>query len=1147
MISPFAPPALNDGSTPEVWSRLYGASRSLALAELAKTRRGPVVVLTAEVAGVYRCLEEVRFFAPTLPCLTLPDWETLPYDRFSPYQDIVSERISTLTRLPAMGQGVVVAALPTVLQRLSPRQWLEARAFRLDRGQRLDRDAFRRRLEAGGYRACVQVSEHGEFAVRGSLIDVFPMGSTQPFRIDLFDDEIESLRLFDADTQRSLEAVSGIEILPAREFSLEEDAVREFRRAWRLEFGQRGQSSPVYADVTEGMAPAGVEYYLPLFFDELDSLAAYLPPEALIVWGENTEVSAERFSQSVAERFEALRHDVERPLCEPPRMFLTLEELRHALDDRPQLSVCGLAPEHAHTTRFATRTPVKIPVDARAAQPLARLAEHVRSVDGRVLIVAESMGRRETLLELFQRQPFRPRPYDSWGEFLDSDDPIGITVGHLGDGAEIDEPRLSVLTENQLFGERARQRRRRRSSQDSELIVRNLTELSLGSPVVHEQHGVGRYRGLVVLTVGDLTNEFIQIEYADQDKLYVPVSALDLISRYSGVDPDHAPLHKLGSGQWEKARRKAAEKIRDVAAELLEIHARRAARRGHAFQIDRQAFSAFEQGFPFEDTPDQASAVEAVLSDMTREQPMDRLICGDVGFGKTEVAMRAAFVAVNDSRQVAILVPTTLLARQHFETLRDRFADWPVRVAQLSRFSAGEETRRSLQGLADGTVDIVVGTHKLLNKDVRFKNLGLLIVDEEHRFGVSQKEKIKALRADVDILTLTATPIPRTLNMALSGTRELSIIATAPQKRLAIKTFVREWSDPLLREAILREIGRGGQVYFVHNEVENIGEIADAVSALVPEARTAFAHGQMRERDLEHVMLDFYHGRCNVLVCTTIIETGIDVPNANTIIINRADKFGLAQLYQLRGRVGRSHHRAYAYLVVPHRKAITADAVKRLEAIESLEELGVGFTLATHDLEIRGAGEILGEEQSGHIQEIGFGLYSELLTRTVNALKKGRDVSVDNVGDDRIEIELHIPALLPEDYLPDVHARLILYKRIASAAAKDDLRELREEVIDRFGPFGEPVENLFRIAELKREAEAFGIRRIDLGRRGGRFEFHPSPDIDPMCIIELVQTQFEYRLDGQDKLKVAKELPDAQSRFAEVAQILQRFERRRAA
>ena len=1147
--NPLTPPPPGAPGEVQRWTRLYGAAKSLAVASLTASHDLPVVFIAPDAATASQFEREIAFFQPRLPRFEIPDWETLPYDRFSPYQDIISARIATLSQLPRIERGVIIVTAATTMHRYPPCDWMSGRAFSLKVGERLDRDAFRRRLDAAGYRACAQVAEHGDYAVRGSLIDVFPMGADAPFRIDLFDEDIETLRLFDVESQRSLTNVDVMDVLPAREFPLDEVAIREFRRAWRLEFDGRVQDCSLYQDVSEGLAPAGIEYYLPLFFDELDLITDYFPRDALIVIDEDVEDAAEHFGRTVVERYEALCHDSERPLVKPARMFTDFETIAARSTAFARVHLSGIEPSpESSSIEFDTRAPVQVPVNARAADPFALLRDHTARAEGRVLFLADSLGRRETLLELFSAQPFRPQVFESWSDFLNADAAVGIAVANLSEGAEFDRPPISLLTEAQLFGERAYQRRRRRrSATDNEAVVRNLTELHEGSPVVHEQHGVGRYQKLEVLTAGGITNEFIKIEYADGDILYVPVSALNLISRYSGVDPDHAPLHKLGSGQWDKARKKAAEKIRDVAAELLEINARRAARKGHAFTVEQDPYATFEQDFSFEETPDQISAVEAVLQDMRNEQPMDRLICGDVGFGKTEVAMRAAFIAVNDGRQVAILVPTTLLARQHNETFMDRFADWPVRIEQLSRFRDSKATRHALDGLADGTVDIVIGTHKLLGKDIRFKRLGLLIVDEEHRFGVRQKERIKALRSNVDILTLTATPIPRTLNLALSGTRELSIIATAPSKRLAIKTFVREWAAPLLREAILREIGRGGQVYFVHNKVETIEQMADELRTIAPEARLGIAHGQMRERALEQVMLDFYHGRCNVLLCSTIIETGIDVPNANTIIINRADKFGLAQLYQLRGRVGRSHHRAYAYLVVPHRKAMTTDAIKRLEAIESLEELGVGFTLATHDLEIRGAGEILGEEQSGHIQEIGFGLYSELLKRTVTALKSGRGIDLDNALDARVEVELHIPALLPEDYLPDVHARLILYKRIASAKGPEDLNDLREEIIDRFGVFGSAVDNLFRVTSLRLDGERLGIRRIDLGRRGGRIEFHPNPDIDPSSVIDLIQTDPDYRMDGGEKIRIVKDLPDATARFEELAFLFERFRRRHAA
>ena len=1139
-LSPLSavPPA--PGESIRYWTQLFGAGRSLAIAEAVRGQRGLSVLVCPDSATAAQYEVELPFFAPELEVLHLPDWETLPYDRFSPFQDIISDRIATLCQLGQSRQGCLVMSVSTLLHRLPPRQWLQGQSCLLRTGERLDREAFRQRLQEAGYRHTPQVMDHGDFALRGSIIDVFPMGAPQPFRIDLFDDDIESLRLFDVETQRSSTQVDKIELLPAREVPLTPEAIATFKRNWRISFEGRPSASPIFEDVSNGLAPAGIEYYLPLFFEGVSTLFDYLPAGTLFLLDGLVSAGAETFLQTVATRYEQLRHDIERPLLAPAKLFLNWPETEERLAAYPRIALGGEEwSDRARGSRFATRPAPRLPIDVRAREPLGAVAAYVERYPGRILIVAESTGRRETISELFQRHQLPLKNLASWTEFLEGDCRLGLAVAPLAEGVEMDDPAVALITESQLFGERAAQRRRRRRSNvDQEAVVRNLAELRVGAPVVHELHGIGRYLGLEVITAGDAANEYIKLEYADGDKLYIPVASLGLISRYTGIDPDRAPLHKLGSGQWDKARRRAAERIRDVAAELLEIHAKRAARVGHAFKLERDAYLSFAQGFPFEETADQAAAIEAVTADMQRSQPMDRLVCGDVGFGKTEVAMRAAFIAVNGGRQVAVLVPTTLLAQQHYQTFRDRFADWPVKIEQLSRFSDAQTSRGARAGLADGTVDIVVGTHKLLSPDLKFKDLGLVIIDEEHRFGVRQKEQLKALRSEVDILTLTATPIPRTLNMALAGTRELSVIATAPSKRLAIKTFIYEWSDELIREAILREIARGGQVYFVHNEVETIEKLTATIAALVPEARVQFAHGQLRERDLEQVMLDFYHRRCNVLVCTTIIETGIDVPSANTMIINRADKFGLAQLYQLRGRVGRSHHRAYAYLIAPPRKAITADAVKRLDALEAMEDLGVGFTLATHDMEIRGAGEILGDEQSGHIQEIGFGLYAELLNRAVAALKAGRQPDLADQEPRGTEIELHIPALLPEDYLPDVHARLVLYKRIGSALDEQDLEGLKEEVIDRFGEFREPVHNLFRVAALKLVAARLGIRRIDFGRQGGLVEFRPNPDIDPMKVIKLIQSGNRYRMEGETRLRLKADMPDAPNRFLEVEKVL---------
>ncbi len=1135
-LSPLLPAV---GQHMQYWTQLFGAGRALAVAAAARAHPGLTVIVCADSVTASQYDADLAFFAPELRLLHLPDWETLPYDRFSPYQDIVSDRIATLSELANVRQACLIIAVPTLLHRLAPKAWLQGQSFLLTKGERLDREKFRQRLVEAGYRSVSQVQDHADFALRGSIIDVFPMGANQPFRIDLFDDEIESLRVFEVETQRSLHTVDKIELLPGREVPLTADAVATFKRNWRLNFEGRPTACPLFEDVSRGLAPAGIEYYLPLFFDNTSALFDYLPADPLFLLDASVSTAAEHFEATVAARYTQLAHDIERPILPPASLFLDWQEVQNHLAGCRRASLGGDEwLDRAHGVRFATRPSVHLPVDVRAREPLAAVLRYVESFAGRVLFVAESSGRRETFAELFTRHRLPLKVFASWQEFLAGDAKCGLAVATLADGTELDDPHVAIVTESQLFGERASQRRRRRRTNvDQEAVVRSLAELSVGAPVVHELHGIGRYLGLEVLRAGDVVSEFIKLEYADDDKLYIPVASLGLISRYTGIDPEHAPLHKLGSGQWDKARRRAAERIRDVAAELLEIHAKRAARQGHAFKFERDAYWSFEQNFPFEETPDQQAAIDAVIADMQAPRPMDRLICGDVGFGKTEVAMRAAFVAINDGKQVAVLVPTTLLAQQHYQTFRDRFADWPVKIEQLSRFSDAQATKQVRAGITDGTVDLVIGTHKLLGRDIKFKNLGLLIIDEEHRFGVRQKEQIKALRTEVDILTMTATPIPRTLNLALAGTREMSVIATAPSKRLAIKTFIYEWSDEILREALMRELARGGQVYFVHNEVETIEKVAQQLAALVPEARVQFAHGQLRERDLERIMLDFYHRRCNVLVCTTIIETGIDVPNANTIVINRADKFGLAQLYQLRGRVGRSHHRAYAYLVVPPRKAITADAVKRLEAMEALEDLGVGFTLATHDMEIRGAGEILGDEQSGHIQEIGFGLYTELLNRAVAALKAGRTPNFEDASPGT-EIELHVPALLPEDYLPDVHARLIQYKRIASVRDEDELEGLQEEMVDRFGELREPIHNLFRLTRLKLAAMQIGIKRLDFGRQGGVVEFLPKPDVEPAKIVKLLQSGRGYRLDGQDKLRLKLDLPDASARFAEVEKLL---------
>ena len=1144
LANPFAPPLPKGPGARLAWGRLYGSSFGMILGQAAQAHDGPLVAVATDPAMAMRLEYELRFYLAgddDIPVIHFPDWETLPYDLFSPHQDITSQRLLALHRLPSLAKGIVIVSASTAMHRLPPPAYIDAHSLVLDVGDTLDIEQFRLRLERSGYRCVSQVMEHGEFAVRGSIIDLFPMGSAMPYRIDLFDVEVDSIRTFDPEDQRSHESVQAIRLLPAREFPLTDEAVTRFRQTFRATFEGDPQRSTLYRDVSSGIASPGIEYYLPLFFDEVANLFDYLPNNVAVILEEGVAEAAERFWQDAEQRYEQRRYDVERPILPPREVFCPADEFIGHAARFPMVDCHHFEVEPGRqVNNFATQTTPLVTVAARAPQPLAALTTFLDEFKGRVLFAAETGGRREALLELLGREHLHPKPYADWQAFLADDQRLGITVASLDKGLMLSDPPIAVISEPQLFGEQVMQRRRRkRRDRDNDSVVRSLTELNSGAPVVHEDHGVGRYLGLQTLPVNDVDTEFLTLEYAGGDKLYVPVSSLHLISRYTGTAPENAPLHKLGTDHWSKARRKAAERAHDVAAELLDIYARRAARKGYAYPAAEDQYRAFAAAFPFEETPDQQEAIEAVVADMVSDQPMDRLVCGDVGFGKTEVAMRAAFIAVQANKQVGVLVPTTLLAQQHYQTFCDRFADWPVRIEVLSRFRSKKEQDQVLQDLAAGKVDIVIGTHKLLQASVDFCELGLVILDEEHRFGVRQKERLKSLRAEVDVLTLTATPIPRTLNMALSHLRDLSIIATAPQRRLAIKTFVRQWDKGLIREACQREIKRGGQVYFLHNEVETIEKQAREIEELMPEARVVVAHGQMRERELERVMLDFYHQRYNILVCTTIIETGIDVPSANTIIMNRADKLGLAQLYQLRGRVGRSYHQAYAYLVVPPKRSMTADAVKRMEAIESLEGLGAGFTLATYDLEIRGAGELLGDEQSGQIQEVGFSMYSELLERAVQALKAGETPNLDQPLAQHAEVDLRVPALIPDDYLPDVHTRLVMYKRIANAASNEELRELQVEMIDRFGLLPDAVKNLFRLTELKLKAEPLGVQKIEAGPQGGRLIFGAEPKLNAQALIELVQRQRNsYKLDGQEKLRFIMDLEDTDERFSAVENLL---------
>ncbi len=1130
------------------WGRLYGSADALAISAALREKKQLVLLITEDTPSAVRLESALRFYAGShddQPVIHFPDWETLPYDQFSPHQDIISERLLTLSRLPLLDKGILIVPVSTLLHRLPDKHYLQGNTLALDVGDKLEIESFRRRLDASSYRAVSQVVEHGEFAVRGSVLDIFPMGSEFPYRIDLMDIEIESIRTFDPETQRSIDKVNSIRLLPAKEFPFTPEAINRFRERYRDEFAGDTLKSNLYNDITNGIAPAGIEYYLPLFFDETSTLFDYLPDNTLVCIDHAVHEASETFSTEVVNRYQQRRHDVERPILPPQQLFLKTDELFNLLNKLPLINIQHFEQdEAAGKFNYATQQPPPLAFDIRGQQPAKALLAFLGDFKGRVLFAAESAGRREALLELLKGYDIRPQLFNSWQEFIEGSSKTGIAIAPLEHGLLLDQPQIAVITEPQLFGQQVMQRRRRkRRNNEGEKAIHNLAELQVGSPVVHIDHGVGRYLGLQKITAGGMENEFLALEYARNDKLYVPVSSLHLISRYSGSDPEHAPLHKLGSVQWEKAKRKAKEKIRDVAAELLAIYAKRETREGFQYRYDQDFYNAFAAQFPFEETPDQEQAILDVIDDMSSTKPMDRLICGDVGFGKTEVAMRAAFLATQAGKQVAVLVPTTLLAQQHFENFKDRFADWPVNVATLSRFRSKKESDATLAGLENGTVDIVIGTHKLLQSSIKFKRLGLLIIDEEHRFGVRQKEQFKAMRSEVDILTLTATPIPRTLNMSMSGMRDLSIIATPPAKRLSVKTFITQWNKATIQEACLREIKRGGQVYLLHNKVETIEKTARELGELIPEAKIEVAHGQMRERELEQVMSDFYHQRFNILVCTTIIETGIDIPTANTIIIDRADHFGLAQLYQLRGRVGRSHHRAYAYLITPPRRSMTADARKRIEALESIKELGTGFTLATHDLEIRGAGELLGEDQSGQMHEIGYNMYMDMLDRAVKDLKEGRQPDLERPLDHGAEIDIGAPTLIPDDYLPDVHNRLMMYKRIASANSLASLRELQVEMIDRFGLLPEQLKNLFNITKLKLKATPMGIHKIEMGAGGGRITFDEKPNIDPIKIIQLIQAQAQrYQLDPQQRLKIIQPLAEVTDRIAAVDKLLSTLE-----
>ena len=1133
--------------------RPTGSADALLLSRLAQRERAAgriTAIVTADAGDAQRLIDELAFFAPELRCALFPDWETLPYDTFSPHQDLISERLATLWRIRSRehetSADVVLVPATTALYRLAPPSFLAGYTFHFKQGQKLDEAKLKAQLTLAGYQHVSQVVSHGEYAVRGGLIDLFPMGSPVPYRVDLFDNEIDSIRTFDPDSQRSLYPVPEVRLLPGREFPMDEDARAKFRSRWRELLEGDPTRSRVYKDMGNGVATAGIEYYLPLFFDATATVFDYLGDDATLVLHGDLEPAFQRFWTDTKERFRLVQGDPERPALPPETLFLTADQFYTSAKPYPQLALRPGVEDVADSALFQQLPPLA--VVRGAEEPLARLQAHIAHAARRVLVLAESDGRRESLLDFLRASNVNPPAFDSLAEFqADDSERLGIATSNLAQGFAWTEEGIDFVTETELFETSGGTRRRKKQEQvsDVDALIKDLSELKVGDPVVHAQHGIGRYHGLVNMDVGQKNpdgspalQEFLHLEYAKDAVLYVPVSQLHQISRYTGVTPESAPLHSLGSGQWEKAKRKAAEQVRDAAAELLNIYARRAARQGHAFRYSAQDYEQFAQDFGFEETADQKAAIHAVVHDMISPQPMDRLVCGDVGFGKTEVALRAAFVAAMGGKQVAFLAPTTLLAEQHYQTLVDRFSKWPVKVAEMSRFRSTKEINAALKGIEDGSVDIVVGTHKLLSEKTKFQNLGLLIIDEEHRFGVRHKEAMKALRAEVDVLTLTATPIPRTMGMALEGLRDLSVIATAPQRRLAIKTFVRSESNGVIREAVLRELKRGGQVYFLHNEVETIENRRQKLEEILPEARIAVAHGQMPERELERVMRDFVAQRYNILLCSTIIETGIDVPSANTIVISRADKFGLAQLHQLRGRVGRSHHQAYAYLMVPDIESLTKQAEQRLDAIQQMEELGSGFYLAMHDLEIRGAGEVLGENQSGNMMEIGFQLYNEMLAEAVRSLKNGKEPDLLSPLSASTDINLHAPALLPNDYCGDVHLRLSFYKKLATARTSDQIDNLLEEIVDRFGKLPPQAQTLIDTHRLRVLSEPYGVLKVDAAPGVISITFKPNPPIDPMQIIHLIQKNKHIKLAGNDKLRIERALEDPKARAQMVRDVL---------
>tara|TARA_A100001015_G_scaffold275021_1_gene331919 strand:- start:3565 stop:7008 length:3444 start_codon:yes stop_codon:yes gene_type:complete len=1112
------------------WGGMIGCANSLVCARLIESRQQPVLIVTPDIASTEQLKENLQLFLPPnayASTMHFPDQEILPYDLFSPHADLISSRLSVLAQLQQPGDQVVIAALPTLLRILPPRDYLRQNAFLIKTGGKLSIDHCRQSLTAAGYHHVSQVMEHGEFLIRGSIIDVFPMGTNLPLRIELFDDVIDSLRLFDPETQRTIKKIPSLTLLPANEYPLTDESIERFRLSWRRAFTGNPLDSPVYESISDGKPINGIEAYQPLFFDQTATLFDYLSDKTMIIHIGNTQEAFTTHWHDVQERYEQLRYDITRPCLPVEQLYLTKDNWHQRLKGYQQIFLSNTASASTHVT-FACKSLPPLSVAIKAKEPMKKLHAFISEYQGKVIIAAESAGRHAVILQQLQQSGLSVNESKSWQDFLQSDQPLHLIVAPIQQGFIDTDANYALITEADCYADYVSLRRKRKKANyDPGQLIKSLAELNVDDYVVHIDHGIGRYNGLVTITNNDIEAEYLSLRYANDDKIFVPITDLHAISRYAKGDQDHITLHRLGNAQWEKQKKKAAEKVHDIAAELLALYAKREATPGYAYTINDTDYQAFRQSFPYEETEDQQRAIDAVVNDMKQPRSMDRLVCGDVGFGKTEIAMQAAFIAANDGKQVAILVPTTLLAQQHYQTFCDRLSLWPLTVGIVSRMQTPKQQKATLAALASGQLDIIVGTHKLLQKSIQFQHLGLMIVDEEHRFGVKQKETIKAMRAEVDLLTLTATPIPRTLNMALSGSRDLSIIATPPAKRLAVKTFLHRMQPAIVIEAIQRELLRGGQVYFLHNEVATIDAMKEQLMSWIPNISIAVAHGQLSESQLERTMADFYHQKHNVLLCTTIIESGIDIPTANTILVNKANRFGLAQLHQIRGRVGRSHHQAYAYLLVDEIEAISKDAEKRLHALVQLDELGAGFQLATHDLEIRGAGELLGDEQSGHMQAIGYTLYMDMLSDAIDALKNNEQPSLIPSSSNEPEVNCGIPALFPETYVRDVSTRLQLYKRLTQCESNDDLDDFQVECIDRFGALPPVAKNLISIQSLKLRAKNLGIKQIDAKAKYGYFIFSESPNVDPARIIQLIQQQpKQYQLHQPNGLRFL--LPETQ-------------------